>query len=290
MRALAVVVTVVLSATLTCYSSSTLDVHFVNVGHGDAIFIDCGDWEALLDAGRGWRPTNDAILSVLLEHVHDGTIELVILSHPHADHYGGFAAVLQGYDVLEAWCSRDVNPDRCGPTYRAFSAALAAKGLAWTRLECGDQRRIGCLVWTILSSGEPQTSPGDDNDNSLVLLLEYGTVAFLFAGDIQTGTELAIQNIGLPEGFLVLKVPHHGSSSSCSPSFLSWSNPELAIVSADSDDLDPAVVASIGRLGIPFLTTYENGTICISTDGTAIWVCTIDEYVPALGNSSELLR
>jgi len=253
------------------FAATTLDVYFMDVGHGDAILIDCGDWEVLIDAGRGYSATSAGVLERCIE---DGILELAILSHPHADHYGGFSAALQDYEVWEAWSSHDAVPDRCGLTYRAFSASVGAEGLVWTHLERGERRRTGCLAWTVLSPGEIKSMPieDNDNDNSLVLLLEYGNAAFLFAGDIQTPSEKVISSIALPESFLVLKLPHHGSDSSSAIEFLEWADPELAIVSGNAGDLSAAVVANLGQRNVPFLTTFDNGTICVSTDGTAVWV------------------
>ena len=70
-------------------------MYFINVGAGDAILVDCGDWEALLDAGPRTARANSEVLATLASHVDDGIIELAILSHPHSDHYGGFSVVFE---------------------------------------------------------------------------------------------------------------------------------------------------------------------------------------------------
>lgn len=246
----------------------TLDVYFINVGAGDAILIDCGNWEALLDAGRGYSATNSAVLAVLAEHVNDGIIELAILSHPHADHYGGFEAVLRQYEVREFWRSRDVDPDNGGTTYSRFLSSVADEGLEPKQLERGDRFVSGQIEWSVLGPGMLRTGSTNDNENSLVLLLTYGNVRFLLVGDIESAGESALLDIELPEGPLVLKVAHHGSDTSTSAGFLAWADPELAVLSTGYEN--PPANTALSRLAIPYCTTSEAGTLRISTDGASI--------------------
>jgi len=249
-------------------ASDTLDVYFINVGAGDAILIDCGNWEALLDVGRGYSAPNAAVLAVLAEHVDDGIIELAILSHPHADHYGGFEEVLKHYEVWEFWRSIDADPDTDGATYSRFRNALAAEGLVPRLLERGDQHVTGQIELVVLGPGELKSGSPNDNDNSLVLLLSYGEVSFLFVGDIESYGEVALYDIDLPVGPLVLKIAHHGSATSTSLAFLDWVQPDLAVMSTGSED--PPASATLSIKGIPYCMTSDAGTIRISTDGTSL--------------------
>jgi len=258
----------VLVVSLAAWAGETLDIHFINVGAGDAILIDCGDWEALLDSGRGYAATNAVIRDLLSEHVDDGVLELGILSHPHADHYGGFLDVLDSYAVLEFWRSHDTSADSTGSTYRAFEAALASEGLIPRELERGDQILTGQVTWTVLGPGQLATSSENDNENSLVLLLSYGDVHFLFTGDIEQMGETSLLDIELPNGPLVLKVPHHGSDTSTSRALVEWAGPELAIISTDY--ADPPACALLSFLNIPNSMTSVAGTIRVSTDGTSL--------------------
>jgi len=256
--------------TFVTVADNTLDVYFINVGQGDAILIDCGDWEALLDAGRGYSATNEAILTVLAEHVDDGILELAILSHPDADNYGGFETVFSLYEVWEFWRSFDTSPDTTGPAYLRFLNALTAEGLVPRLLECGDRVVMGQIEWVVLGPGELRTGSENDNDNSLVLLLTYRDVRFLFAGDIESYGEAPLLGIDLPEGPLVLKVANHGADTSTSTEFLAWADPQLAVISAKYENL-PAM-GTLTLLGIPFSTTQAADTIYVSTDGEVVWV------------------
>jgi len=245
-------------------------VYFINVGAGDAILVDCGDWEALLDAGLGTARTNSEVLATLASHVDDGIIELAILSHPHSDHYGGFSVVFEQFKVEEFWRSYDINPDKCGDEYSTFTRGLALEGLVPRLLTRGDQIPCQQATWSVLSPGELRTTSKNDNENSLVLLLTYGNILFLFLGDIEDQGEQALQRLTPPQGDLVLKVAHHGSHTSTSLRFLEWADPELAIIST-AHERPPATV-NLKLMTIPFCSTADAGTICVSTDGERIWI------------------
>ncbi len=253
-------------------AAETLDVYFIDVGAGDAILIDCGDWEALLDAGNGYSATNEAVLAVLAEHVDDGIIELAILSHSDANHYGGFCAVLGQYDVWEFWRSFDTEPDVSGPAYSLFFRSLATEGIVPMQLERGDRLITGRIEWVVLGPGELSTEVDSDNENSLVLLLTYGNVRFLFVGDIESDGEVALLDIDLPEGPLVLKTAHPGFDASTSTEFLAWADPELTVIS--TNDENPPASAAFSLLGIPYYLTSDDGTIHVATDGESVWVAT----------------
>jgi beta-lactamase superfamily II metal-dependent hydrolase len=269
-------ITLCILVAVTCLSypvgaSETVDVHFIDVGAGDAILIDCGDFEALLDAGPGSAEANAAVRAVLAEHVTDGVIELAILSHPHADHYGGFFAVFATYRVLEFWRSTDTTPDTSGTGYASFGSALAAEGLTTTFLTRGERRASGQLVWDVLGPGPLRTTPVDanDNNNSLVLLLSFGNTHYLFMGDVESGGETALFSSALPIGPLVLKVAHHGSATSTSSALLDWATPDAAIISTGYADPPALRALRDCQIPVPTLLTSNMGTITIATDGNS---------------------
>ena len=257
---------------LVVCAAETLDVYFIDVGHGDAILIDYCNWEVLIDAGPGDSATNEAVLAVLEEHVSDGIIELAILSHPHADHYGGFQAVFSRYEVWEFWRSFDTEPDTSETAYLYLLSALVVEGLIPRLLECGDRFVTEQIEWVVLGPGELSTAADSDNENSLVLLLTYADVHFLFVGDIENYGEAALLDIDLPEGPLALKVANHGSDTSTSTEFLAWADPELAVISTEYENV--RAIGALSLLEIPFSTTQAAGTIAVSTDGQVIWVST----------------
>jgi len=265
MRSILLASLLAILASVALLGADALDVYFIDVGQGGAILIDYGDWEALLDAGPGFISSNSEILATLADHVRDGIIELAILSHPHADHYGGFRTVLGQYEVGSFWRSQDTDPDTHGPKYSTFLDALALENLVPIQLEAGEQVTFGQLQWTVLGPEELVGGSENDNENSLVLLARYGEVHFLFVGDIETAGELALQDIELPEGSLILKVAHHGSATSTSTGFLAWAQPALAVISTKYDE--PPATGVLESLAIPYVMTSEYGTIQVCTDG-----------------------
>jgi competence protein ComEC len=212
-------------------------------------------------------------MNILDECVEDHIIELLILSHPHEDHYSFFARVFLDFGIRDVWCTGDALPSLFDGALEARPPSPGIAPPAYHRLTYAERQLTGCLLWTVLGPAEPKTEPVEEDldDNSLVLLLQYGQVSFLFPGDVRTNAALALQTIELPKGCLVLKVPHHGLASSTSPQFIEWADPELAVISCSvSDDTGP-VVANLRTADVPFLTTSANGTIHVSTDGRVVW-------------------
>jgi beta-lactamase superfamily II metal-dependent hydrolase len=250
----------------TAFTAETLDVFFIDVGAGDAILIDCGDWEALLDAGPGTSMTDAAVLDVLAARVDDGVLELAILSHNHSDHYGGFRAVLETYEVSDFWRSSDAVPDTSGTKYQAFRNALVAKVPTVTTRVAGEVVPVGPTEWEVLAPITPFGSTPNDNENSLVLVMRFGDVEMLFPGDIEgRGEGALISTDRLGGGPRILKVSHHGSETSTSLAFLGWASPTLAVISTDYSQ--PPAASNLLLAGIPFYTTERDGSICLSTDG-----------------------
>ena len=159
-------------------------------------------------------------------------------------------------------------------SFDVFIQKLRALPILPQPVSRGDRFAYGDLLITVLNPEEPDQPIPDHNSNSLVLLLEYRDVMFLFAGDIHASTEEVLGNIRLSDGCSVLKVADHGSNSSTSAEFLQWAGPELAVISCDSDDLSDRVAADLDSGDVPYLQTSSSGTIHVSTDGEAIWVST----------------
>jgi competence protein ComEC len=267
-------------------TAPTLDVYFINVGHGDATLIDCGDWEALIDVGPDCQTASDRVTEAVRKYVGDRVIEAFVLTHAHADHFGGFESVmsaLQGYSVAEYWSAADTGPAGARPEYDAYMAKLGelfpqAKQVS---LRVGANMRVGGLIWSTLAPAAPNAVASENpaiNANSLVLLLQYGPAVFLFAGDLETSPRAA-GPWAIPSGILVIKAPHHGYEAEA----LDWIIASLAesqsmrrpaLIVFSTDVCAPPAAASLPELGIPFLNTRASGTVRVHTDGQSVWATT----------------
>lgn len=244
-----------------------LSVRVLDVGQGDAILIDLGELELLIDGGS----SRDCVGS-LIPYI-EGPLEVVVLTHAHTDHYGGLDEVLEQFDVLEVVTSEH-HP--CKVTYQSFLADVAAEGSLTTEVRRGDKIEFGELSLSVL---HPLTTGTDENPNSVVLQLSYGEIDFLFTGDLESGAETELVLAGILEDVEILKVAHHGSRYGSTQAFLDAVLPEVAIYSAGTGNShghphDEAITRLCG-IGAEIYGTDMHGTVTVSTDGTDYTVTTI---------------
>ena len=239
-----------------------LRVYFVDVGQGDAILIVSPDGSTVLIDGGD---TNTGILQFLqglgIQH-----IDLMVATHPHADHIGGLVQVLNAMPVSRVVTNGQLYTTA---TFEHFLDAIVAAKIPFIVAKRGDTLAVGNLSFSVLS---PVDTSGDDlNNNSLVLRLVYGEVSFLFMGDAQTNAEAGILAAGLPVQSTILKVGHHGSNTSSSPAFLAQVKPAVAIYSAGVGNSyghpRPETLAALAAVGAQIYGTDANGTVTVTTDG-----------------------
>ena len=240
--------------------SDLLRVHFLDVGQGDCVLIDCGETEVLIDGG-----TNSAGTSVVdyLAGYVDGPLDYLIATHPDADHVGGLDAVLESFEVKEVIDSgRSANTE----TYRDYWTAVEAEGCT---ISYDENRLIALSPMAALSIIETGDDWSDSNDCSIVCQLTCGNVQILFTGDISQRVEQAM--LPLFGDVDVLKVGHHGSASSTCAEFLSVIKPEAAVISYGLDNTygHPSA-AALQRLlgaGTAVYGTGKSGTVVLTTNG-----------------------
>ena len=237
-----------------------LKVHFIDVGQGDSILVDLGETEILIDGG-GKSPG----VTAYLNNYVDGGLEVMIATHPHADHIGGLIAVLDAFDVQEVWHNGDSTTSQ---TYAVFIAAVQAEEAEVYEARRGDTIEVGELAFNVL---HPVNLSGATNNNSIVLSLNYGEVDFLFTGDAEQEAESSMVNAGIVPDAEILKVGHHGSSSSSSAQFLDIVKPLLAIYMAGEGNSyghpHQETIAALTQIGAEIYGTDIHGTIVVSTDG-----------------------
>ena len=246
------------------YSADTLDVYFIDVGQGDAILIDYGEFEMLIDGGP-----DGSCVSFIREYV-DGYLEVVVATHPHSDHIGGLDDVLRAFDVLEVVTNGATATTNA---YVNFAAAVATEGCKYTPVRRNSTIALADLKFRVL---HPHELVGDANDDSIVLLLSYINVSFLFTGDITCDAEQELLELSCLSDIDVLKVAHHGSAyGTCEP-FLGSTKPEIAVYSAGVGNRygHPAesTLVRLENVGALILGTDKQGNIAISTNGDVLWI------------------
>jgi competence protein ComEC len=257
--------------------SGSVELHLLDVGQGDAVALrtGAGRW-ILVDAGRIW-PTGDAGRSVVAPYVahRGGAVALFVLSHPHADHVGGAASVLAALHP-----GRFLDPGYVGttPSYLAALDEARRDGIPWQRVHPGDSLVVDDVVVTALAPDSAWAAHLDDaNLASTVLLVRVRDVRILLTGDAE-GEEEAWLLAHAREALAadVLKVGHHGSATSTTPSFLEAVRPRVALVSVGADNTygHPAasVLAALAASGASVLRTDRLGTVVVRTDGRSLEV------------------
>jgi competence protein ComEC len=203
----------------------------------------------------------------------DRSLDLVVNTHPEADHLTGLPEVLERYRVDQIILP-DVENDTA--LYAAWQAALADEGAALVPAQAGARLELGDGAWAEVL--HPGAVPAGDrlNDHSVVLRVGLGRISFLLPGDIEAEVERKLTYNGSALGAVVLKVPHHGSKTSSCESFLAAVDPQVAVVSVGADNRfgHPAseVLSRYAEHSIPVLRTDELGTVEFITDGQRLWV------------------
>lgn len=249
--------------------SSELTVHFMDVGQGDAVLIACGGEYMLIDAGDNSKGT--AVQNYLTKQGVK-TLKYVVGTHPDADHIGGMDVVLYKFD-----CNTVIMPDVTSDTatYRDVLDAMKAKGYRNTVSKPGNSYTLGDARFVIAGPGKAYE---DTNNNSIVIRMTHGDNSFLFTGDMEEQAEADILQGKVSLQADVLKVGHHGSSSSSSEAFLEAVSPSYAVISCGEDNSyghpHSQTLNVLRKMGVQVFRTDEQGTITASSDGSKItWNC-----------------
>lgn len=240
--------------------SKQAEVVFLNVGQGDAILIIDGSHQILIDGGRSGRE----LLARIGRHVPfwDRQIELVIATHPDADHIGGLPALLRTYRVLQIMTTGAESETE---TSRLFQEAIRQR-TGGPPLEVFRGTEIQLPSGGVLRIEYPLAPidgvvpDGDTNEGSIVARLTYGETSFLFTGDLPR-EEMALVD---EAPVTVLKVAHHGSKHSSSATFLNQIRPKEAVVSVGENSYghpDPGVLGRLEALGAIIRRTDQVGDV-----------------------------
>ena len=245
--------------------ASSLTVHYIDVGQADCALIECGGQYMIIDGGN--VDDSDLVVTYLQDQ---GVEELhtVICTHAHEDHVGGLAAVLAVYPTGQILSPTRTYSSAC---FDDFLYYADQQDITITIPSPGDSFYLGDAEVTVLG---PVKSYADPNNTSIVVKVEFGDNAFLFTGDMEKDAETDMLDYGMDVSADVLKVGHHGSSTSTGYRFLYEVDPEYAVVSLGKDNTyghpHRETVAIFADAGVPMLRTDELGTILAVSNGSQI--------------------
>lgn len=245
-------------------------IHYIDVGQGDATLIISHDGTTMLiDTGTSESRSS---LPAYIRNYDITTIDYLVLTHPHADHIGSAAAVIEAFDVKNV-----LMPDATTNTvtFEKLLLAIEEEGCGITTVKPKDTYTIGEAIVTVLG---PVRSYQDLNAVSIVLRLDYGLTSFLFTGDAEAESEADMLDFFPASEFRadVLKLGHHGSSTSSSEAFLDAVSPKYAIVSCGKDNEyghpHDEVIADMTSRGIALYRTDLDSTIIFTSNGEKVTV------------------
>jgi competence protein ComEC len=241
-------------------------VHFIDVGQGDAIFVDTPGLDMLVDGGS--RGSGDIVMDYL-ELLDVVRIDIVVATHPHADHIGGLITVLTEYNAVQTPVVVDSGLEATSATYDDYVSVVGERTLHIAVR--GDTLSLGYGVdVTILNPSSPHESE-ESNDNSVVLWLQVYDVTFLLTGDSEAPSEANILAAGYNVGSTVLKVGHHGSRTSTSAEYLDAVGPEIAVMSVgEGNRYEHPHQETLYKLtleGVEVYRTDLHSTVRVTTDG-----------------------
>ncbi len=259
--------------------SGILKVHYIDVGHGDCILIQAPSGKnMLIDAGNN---TDADKITSYIANLGIKKLDIVVGTHPHADHIGSLDDVINTFDIGQVVMPKLIHTTR---TYEDVLLAIQNKALKITSAKAGLALDLGNELSTTLVG--PYSDDYDNlNDYSAVIHLTFGNTSFLFTGDAEEPSESEMVASGANLKADVLKVGHHGSSSSSTISFLNKVSPKHAVITLGKDNSyghpHQETINKFINAGINIYRTDMVGTIIAASDGTNITFNTSPSAVKA---------
>lgn len=247
-----------------------LRVQIIDVGQGDSILVQCGEKSLLVDAGD--NGSEQKIMNVLRSRGIQ-KLDYIVATHPHADHIGAMPEIINEFGASVLIMPKI--PANLVPTSATFSAFLdAIENNCDKRVysSVGHKYSLGTATFEIVA---PISQNDEDlNENSVVIMLTYGNNSFLLTGDASEEEEKEIINSQYALDCDVLKVGHHGSSTSSSAMFLQKAKPEICVISCGADNRyghpHSKTVKRLNNICKRLYRTDVSGDIVFTSDGTIL--------------------
>ena len=253
----------------TTPASGTLSVHYLDVGQGDSIFIELPNKKCMLiDAGENMYGKS---ITEYITNLGYSKIDYLVATHPHADHIGSMAYVVNHNDIGEIYMPKVATTTK---TYEKLLTAISDKGLKVKSAKAG---------MNIVDDGDfsidilaPVTIEEDDLNNcSIILKMNYKGDSFLFLGDAE---KKELETVTADMSAEVLKVGHHGSRTSTTKALLEEVNPKYAVISLGKDNSyghpHKSTLELLDEFNVETYRTDQDGTIVISTEGSGVTIKT----------------
>ncbi|MGI6344837.1 MAG: MBL fold metallo-hydrolase [Bacillota bacterium] len=249
-------------------AAGLLQVHYLDVGQADAILVQFpAGVNLLIDAG------NDADAPLVINYLRQvgvETLNIVVGTHPHADHIGALDDVILAFPVGDVYLPNVIQNTR---TFENLLEAIDTRGLSISEAKAGVELPVGAGAAAVI------LAPVKDeyaklNDYSVVIRAELGEHSFLFTGDAEVRAERDMLESGAELQANVLKVGHHGGATSTSGEFLERVQPEYAVISVGRDNEyghpHLETMARLAEAGVAIYRTDQQGTIVAITDGVTL--------------------
>lgn len=254
------------------FNNDLLTVSFLDVGQGDAIFVETPDGvQVLIDGG-----SNNSVLRELAKQmsISDKSIDVVLATHPDKDHIGGLVDVLQRYDVANI--IKTNNKSETG-TGEVFDLAVEKENANVYFATVGQQLALGASTSVLIFSPNGDVTDLESNTSSIIVQLRYGDIEFMLTGDAPISIENYLsKTFGKGLESEVLKLGHHGSRTSSSDIFLDTVKPKFGVVSAGKDNTyghpHSEVVEKVTKRNILIFNTIEQESVVFESDGKEVWL------------------